>query len=150
MKAGFARVDITPSIGCSIGGDYNMVFAEGILTKLYANAVAFSDSETTVCAVSLDILEILQWQMDEIRAYVSERTGLPKEALFFSCTHTHTGPDVGGYLFETDKNYYAILMQKICDAVILATNDLKEAKAYIARTQTEGMTAIRPPFCNGG
>jgi len=109
MKAGFSRVDITPSIGCSMGGDYNMIFSDGILTKLYANAVAFSDQENTVCAVSLDILEILQWQMDEIRAYVSERTKLPKEALFLSCTHTHTGPDVGGYLFETDKNYYAIL-----------------------------------------
>ena len=143
MKAGFARIDITPSIGCSLGGDYNMIFSDGILSKLYANAVAFSDTETTVCTVSLDILEILQWQMDEIRTYVSERTGLPMEAIYLACTHTHTGPDVGGYLFETDKNYYAILMQKICDAVILAVEDLKDAKAYIARTQTEGLTAIR-------
>ncbi len=143
MKAGFARIDITPSIGCSMAGDYNMIFAEGILTKLYANAVAFSDGTTTVCSVSLDILEILQWQMDEIRAYVSGKTGLPKEALYFACTHTHTGPDVGGYLFETDRNYYAILMQKICDAVILAIADLKKAKAYTANTQTEGLTAIR-------
>lgn len=143
MKAGFARIDITPSLGCSMAGGYHKHYATEILTALYANAVAFSDEKTTAAAVSMDLLEMPQYQMDILRKYVSDHTGLPMEALFLSCTHTHSGPDVGGFLFDIDMNYFAVLCDKVSDAVTFAVRDLKEAKASIARTQAEGISAIR-------
>jgi len=143
MKAGFSRIEITPSLGCSLAGDYNKHHAEGFITGLYANAVAFSDGETTVCTVSLDLLEMPKYNMDKFRKYIADRTGLPYDALYIQCIHTHLGPDVGGFLFEIDQSYFNVLCGKVSDAVTLALRDMKDAKAYISRTTAEGISAIR-------
>lgn len=41
LKAGFARVDVTPNLGYSIEGYYEKRYADGVLDNLYATAVAF-------------------------------------------------------------------------------------------------------------
>ncbi len=144
MKAGFARIDITPPLGSVLIGYYDPRYADGIITPLEANAVAFSDGENTVAMVALDLLGVRQDTWDDIRYEISKKTGLPYEAIILCCTHTHTGPAVSkGFLFPPDDNYTSILFRKICDAITLAIADMKEATPYVARTQSEELTFIR-------
>ena len=67
MKAGFAKIDITPPLGVNLGGYYRERYSDHVIEPLYATAVAFSDGERTAIAISVDILEILQKDTDVIR-----------------------------------------------------------------------------------
>ena len=64
MKAGFARLDITPPFGTCISGYFNERRADGILDPLQAHAIAITDGERTAAVVSLDVIGINQQNMD--------------------------------------------------------------------------------------
>jgi len=145
MKAGYAKVDITPPLGAHLNGYYKIRVADHIIEPLFATAVAYTDGENTVVTITLDISEILQVDTDYIRGQVSERTGLPTEAIFIACTHPHTAPvisEIRGF-FKRDEAYYSIFVRKICDAASLAIADMKQARAFIARGKAEGISFVR-------
>ena len=60
LKAGFARIDITPPLGTRLVGYPRIRRAEGILDPLLATAVAVSDGENTAIMMSIDLIGIDQ------------------------------------------------------------------------------------------
>lgn len=145
MKAGFAKIEITPPLGFNLNGYYNERLATHIIEPLYATCVAYSDGDTTALTISLDISEILQKDTNDIRSRVSARTGVPFEAIFVACIHTHTAPvisEIPGF-FKRDAAYYEMFCAKICDAATLAIADMKEASAFIARGEAKGVSFSR-------
>ncbi len=152
MKAGFSRLDITPPLGAKLAGYFHLRPAEGITTPLYVNAVAFADNEgSTAVVLTLDILELMMRDTDVIRDMIVQRTGLDRDKILICCTHTHLGPEVSGMLFEPDQVYNDFFRRKICDAVKLAIDDMKEATAYTAKGMAEGISFIRLfRLTNGG
>ncbi|MBQ9098758.1 MAG: hypothetical protein IJY50_04935 [Clostridia bacterium] len=145
MKAGFAKVDITPPLGCVLNGYYTERYADRVIEPLYAIAVAYSDGQRTAVTVSLDISEILQRDTDDIRRQIAQRTGLPFEAIFVACIHTHTAPvisEIRGF-FKRDPDYYESFCRRICDCVCAAMKDMTEAEAFIARNEAKGISFVR-------
>ena len=145
MKAGFAKIDITPPLGAILCGYYHPRYADHVIEPLYATALAFSDRENTVLAISLDLLKMMQQDADVIRARIAEHVGVPFEAVFLACTHTHTGPVISedpGF-FPRDPEYYRVFTEKVCRAAAEAITDMKEAVASIARSDVEGITFVR-------
>ncbi|MBE6928760.1 MAG: hypothetical protein E7463_00635 [Ruminococcaceae bacterium] len=144
MKAGFARLDITPPFGTRISGYFEERRANGIIDPLQAHAVAFSDGEKTAAVVSLDVIGIRQVEMDIIRKRAAENNNIPYEAVFVACTHTHTGPEISaGRLFPNDPHYNDYLFNRISDAISLAIADMKEATVEIARSEAKGISFVR-------
>lgn len=145
MKAGIAKIDITPPLGAVLNGYYRERYADRVIEPLYVTALACSDGENTVLAISLDISEILQRDTNDIRARVSEATGVPFEGVFVACIHTHTAPvisEIRGF-FKRDPEYYQEFCDKICQAAREAIADLKEAEVSIARGKAEGISFVR-------
>ena len=66
--------------------------AEGIDMDLWVTALALRDGETTALHLDLDIQILTNQRADEIRAAVSEATGVPVENIRAAATHTHSGP----------------------------------------------------------
>ena len=58
LKAGFARVDITPPFGTPLAGYYEMRYADGILDPVYLNAVALGNEEERILLITADVLMI--------------------------------------------------------------------------------------------
>ena len=145
MKAGFAKIDITPSLGAVLNGYYRERYADRVIEPLYVSAVAYSDGERTILTISLDISEILQCDMNDIRARVAKRTGLPFEAIFVACIHTHTAPVISEIrsFFKRDHDYYEFFCDRICTAAAEAISDMKEATASIGRTEAKGISFVR-------
>ena len=144
MKAGFAKVDITPPLGSKLAGYFQLREATGIINPLSACAVAFcDDSGKTAVVVTLDILELMQRDTDVIRTMVAEKTGLDRDAVLLCCTHTHLGPEVSGMLFAPDEIYNKFFFSRICDAVKLAVDDLKDAEAFVAKKERPGLAFLR-------
>ena len=92
FKAGFGRVNITPSYGTPIIGYYIERKVEGVLDELEATAVAVSCSEDKAVLVSVDICELDGEDTARIREAVCKATGISEECIFIHATHTHTGP----------------------------------------------------------
>ena len=125
MKAGFARLDITPPLGVRLGGYYFERFAEGVIDPLYVNALAFSDGEHTAVALVCDLLGVYNDEFRTWSADIADAAGIPVEAVFLHMTHTHTGPVVLGTREPSDPQYDAWLHRRLCDAAVMAVRDLK-------------------------
>ena len=145
MKAGIAKLDITPALGANLNGYYRERPADRVIEPLYVTALAFSDGVNTALAISLDISEILQRDTDDIRTRVAQRTGLPFEAVFLHCIHTHTAPVISEILgfFKRDPEYYEFFCGQVCAAAEAAIADMQDAEASIARGKAEGVSFIR-------
>ena len=147
MKAGFARLEMTPPLGTPLCGYFHLRPADGIITPLYINAIALDDGETKAVLVTLDLEGMSRANNTVLREKIAERTGIDAEAMFIHCIHTHLGPVNGDYT-NPDKcsPYDHYLISRIGDTVILALEDMErsgEAKAYIARGKAEGISFVR-------
>ena len=82
MKAGFARLDVTPPNGTCIASRYfYFVPAEGFLEPLEVNALALADENKTVVLIAADFGGMTQSYMEKFRARVAERTKLPLDCI---------------------------------------------------------------------
>ena len=143
LRAGFARLEITPPLGVSLQGYYHDRKAEGILDPLLATAVAFGDGDHTAVAVSVDLIGINQEICDACRQVVARRNNLPYEAILIACTHTHLGPVVYDGLYGRDPIYNDVLFRRIADAVALALADMQPASVSIGRNTLKDVAFIR-------
>ncbi len=90
MKAGFAQVDFTPLEGFMPGEGLPFWARGEARCPLYANAAAFAGEETVIL-VSVDALALFTARADDLRARISEKTGVPVSHVLLAATHTHTG-----------------------------------------------------------
>lgn len=141
MKAGFSRVCITPPLGCELAGYYYSRKAKGVRDDLFVNAVAYDDGEKRALTISVDHLHLYTKEVTAFREMISERCSIPVEAIFISCTHTHTGPAVGGTLGNALYDEYIGI--KICDAAKLAIDDMEDANLSYAVGEAKNISFVR-------
>ena len=149
FEVGFARLDVTPPLGVDMTGYSQVRYADGVLDPLDAIAVAFSDGTNRAVVISVDIINLRAF-FDLYRKGVAEMTGLPPEAVFIACTHTHTGPGVGNCVygemfdsFEKATPYGRQIRDRLASVAKLALNDLAPATLSIARGEAKGISFIR-------
>src|SRR6187455_2552297 len=66
--------------------------AEGIDMDLWVTALALNSGSETALILDLDIQILTNQRADQIRAAVSQTTGLPVQNIRAAATHTHSGP----------------------------------------------------------
>lgn len=145
IQAGFARISITPTLQNSEDifseGKFIQVplagygarkgkSAKGIHDSIFVKAVALKENKQTLAIISADLLIMPPNIIDSVTARLSEE-GIQREQLFFSATHTHSGPGGwgSGYIGELfagkeSKNIEKWLVNQISKAVIIAFADL--------------------------
>jgi len=129
LQAGFGRVNITPMMGLRIRGYFKDRFVEGILDDLEVNVVALACEENKALLVTIDCCSIDTVDVNAFIANASKVTGVPEEAIFVHCTHTHTASYYG--LNSKDdliREYSEFVKKRIADAATYALADLKPAK----------------------
>ena len=146
LKAGFARVEITPHLGTYLTGYFEARYAEGVLDPLMVTAVVFDDGQKRAAIISCDLIGFNQVMMNDLRPMVAEAIGTEKEGVFICCTHTHLGPGLTvanqGYN-EEERPYINWFMKKVCDAAVLAVQDLAPAKLSYARGEVKDVAFVR-------
>lgn len=145
IKAGFARVDITPPLGTSVAGYYRRRIADGILDPLLATAVVFDDGEKRSALIQLDLIGFNQVNMDRLRKGVADRIGTVPEAVFAHCSHTHLGPIINPGRDGKAENleYVEWLLTRVADVAQLAVCDLAPAKMLYTRGEVKDVAFIR-------
>ncbi len=140
LKAGFARVDITPPLGSYLSGYFRDRYADGVLDPIELNAIALENGQETVVIVTADILYINLPYSEEIRRLISERINVPKNNVVVVALHQHTSIGLTKHspkntIFE-DHAYMDVLHRKFADVAQMAVNDLAEATLWVDEEPT--------------
>ena len=108
LLLGAAREDITPNIGARIFGYSPTQYSERIRDRLSVTALAFGCGEKKSMLITATVGEIATALTNQLRAEISERTGISTDAIIIAATHTHSGPtlvDMIGW-GDIDYEYY--------------------------------------------
>lgn len=153
LKAGFARVDVTPPLGAELSGYFYVRYAKGVLDPLELNAVAVSNGTDTVILMAIDFIGIRMNYMDQLRDLIAQRTGVPKSNILIAALHQHTSCCLadGRETNLTDKTFLDVLFRKFGDAAQMAVDDLKDATVSVAAQEVaEPIAFVRRYFTADG
>lgn len=144
FQVGFGKVNITPlySVPLSGYGNSSQRMSTGFRSYLYAICLAVSDGTNTVLLYSIDVGACYS-PLVAMRPNVADELGYPLENVYFSCTHIHSGVDLGNGAEPSVKKYAAELEDWLIEAGELALADLNPATMQIATVETEGLNFIR-------
>ena len=159
LRAGCAKVNITPPVGVWLSGYGGRDKpSDDIMDELFARALVVSDGNNALALVAVDLLWVPLDLTNEVRASVEEKTGIPGQNVMICASHTHFGPKIYGKVNlgagvennAVDGAYVQTLTRKIADAVYLAHKDMGEAKVGSNRVELAEISYHRRPRGDDG
>ncbi len=136
MRAGVARVDITPPPGIDLTGFIARDGpCSGVHDPLLVTAFVAEQADQRVALVSCDLIGLGAALVRRVRARVAAETGLPPDAQLYACTHTHAGPETGVIptLGIPDPSYLSRLEEALVTAVRSAAEQVQPVRLGWAR-----------------
>jgi hypothetical protein len=143
LKAGFARLDVTPPLGTGVTGYFEPRTSQGVLDPIYLNAIALNDGQNTALIIAGDFLHMMESVATEYRELIESETGIEKSNIMIHCIHQHTSTTPGSTT-DIPREYADLLRRKFRDAAVLALADMAEATFSYAEEETaEPISFIR-------
>ncbi|MBE6604295.1 MAG: hypothetical protein E7639_01135 [Ruminococcaceae bacterium] len=154
LKAGFAKVDITPPFGTPIAGYFRERQTKGVLDPLSLCCLALEADEEKMLIITADFLGIEMARCREMAASIEARTGIPAASVIIQALHPHTSPVITtkpGLNYTYQGTYFDMIMLKVGDVAELALADLEEATMAIAAGETaEQISFVRRYYMKDG
>ena len=142
IKAGFARIDVTPPLGTPLAGYFSSRISEGVLDPLQLNAVAFGSGEVSALLIVCDLIGVTMERADVYRAHVAAATGVDADHILLTSLHQHTSIYIGGrigdaedYALVEDVAYLDVLQRKFCDVARMAIADMSDARLFTSEAE---------------
>jgi len=141
-RVGVARVDITPDYPIRLNGfGFRREESEGVTQRIWAKALAVQAGEgPPVIVMSVDSLGIRETMVDEVVRRIGPKTGVTRDRIAVTFTHSHTTPKVNGAsdtIFSTPipaehqthiDRYTDALTSALEQAALAAVADLKPGR----------------------
>ncbi len=149
LQTGYYKTNINPPLGIGISGYFVPRFAQGFLDDITASAFVLSCDDTRIAILSIDACILETALVARYREAIEKATGISKDQIFLTNTHTHTGPlfcetDMFEAPMEPVEKYAAFVEERLVDAVKLALADLVPTRmAYGTGTAPERVAYIR-------
>jgi hypothetical protein len=116
-KVGVGEEIITPPIGVPMAGYMRTGVSTGVHDDLHVRSLVIEGADgTPVVMMTLSIINLDAKFTDRIRAKINAETGIPEENILISCTHTHSGPDVG----RAGEDYIGFLIDQAAKSAVEA------------------------------
>ncbi|MBR4184135.1 MAG: hypothetical protein IKQ87_00085, partial [Clostridia bacterium] len=150
LKAGFARLDVTPPLGSPLTGYYRNRYADGVLDPIELCALALDDGASQKLIVTVDFCYVGEKVCIELRDRIAKATGVPADGIQIHSLHQHTSIHLSGkpcmlYVdYIQDPMYFDVLYRKFEDAAKMALDDLHPAALSVAEAETpEPLSFVR-------
>lgn len=146
LSVGYGRVDISPVEPTPLRGyGYSSGrLSSKILDPLYATCIALTDSgNNTVLLFTLDMTNSYTAVMDAARLQISNKTGIPVDAIMVSATHNHSSPDLENPDEPSVPRYIEKLKGWMTQAALDALDNRAPTRVYITATATENLNFVR-------
>jgi len=107
FRAGAYAQDISPvKFPAPVNGSMSANFASGIHDPMHARCLALHDGKRALVFVVVDACLIPREVCEEAKDIASKETGIPKEHMLISATHTHSAAALTPvFQSETDPDY---------------------------------------------
>ena len=132
LKAGAATSNITPPLGANIVGGFKPSPSTHIHDELHARCLVLDNGEKKLVLVVCDLLGLHRSVSDEARRLIQTETGIPKEQVLISGTHTHSASAAHGVTRYKNEQvldeYQTFVARRIADGVRRAVNVLRPAE----------------------
>ena len=151
LSAGFARQDITPDYPVHLSGygDDETRLSQGVRDNIYLTCIAVTDGDETVLIYTADTLSLASFLPERIRPLVTQATGIPGDHVFFTGTHSHSGPAL-----YTDEEPTVRFRESLIAAAVsvaqAALSDRAPASMLSTTQEVPGMNFIRHYRMNDG
>ena len=139
LRVGFGKAKIQPpdlNIRLTGGGDPNR-YVTGVLDEMYLTCIAVTDTGgNDLLLYTVDIQNFANSWGKHAREFISERTGIPTTHIYFSCTHTHSTPELC-YDSEANRKFCQVFEDGLIKATDDALADRAEAEIYVGSAYGE-------------
>ncbi len=151
FRAGYAKVDITPTVFPILAAESTTGVFKNAKDPLYATCVAVDDGlGNTALIVTMDIKGTYEYIQTNMMKRMTEATGLPEENIMLSATHNHSAPassdDSNKPKFSWDDTIYNWLDEvfaKMGPLALEAIEDLSPTEIFFTDEDTTGMAYVR-------
>lgn len=151
LRAGRAKVVITPPVGCVMGNSYGVEISNGVSSDIHTKAVVFEIDGVKAAIVACDLISLHRPIVARARALIAERTGVSPERVILAATHCHAGPQTHPPLYnlgpesarKLNADYVEKLPGLIAESVRLAEADLQAAKVSVGRGHEDSISFNR-------
>lgn len=152
LRAGAAKVDITPKPGVSLDGPISKNGpVTGVHDPLHARALVLADDETRLAIVICDACMIGRDVFDAAKAIAHEKTNIATDHMLMAATHTHAAPRAAHIGTEPlDDEYHRWLAEQIAAAVVEADKNLAPAQVGWGSFQKPEFIRCRRHLCQPG
>jgi neutral ceramidase len=134
LRAGTARLDITPQLGHNLAGWIDVRPATRQVTPILLRALALGTNQVQVLIFTCDLVGIGSDLLQRIEEEIREKLGIPRSHVFVLPSHNHYGPSVyGSYAGDTEltaqeAEYTRDLIEKFALAAQSALENLQPVK----------------------
>ena len=150
LLAGAAIINVTPQKPMFLHGYPHVErTSEGIHDPLYASALVIDNGEVQIGFCAVDVIFISREIAANVRIRVHEQTGIPKQNLMISASHTHSGPVTFSDIFydpvvpKADPEYISYLTNKLVDVYVKAFQNKRASKIAITTADGTGVGGNR-------
>lgn len=160
VRAGFAKVDITPTVPTPMAGYYQGRLSTETHDPLWCRATVLDDGNTQVALVALDLITTTRWLTTATRDRIADKISIPAENVLLSATHSHTGPvmydpensryQLLGNANPATEKYMAELPEKIADCVAEAFQERQAVRIHAGVGEEKDLAFNRRFFMNDG
>jgi hypothetical protein len=129
LRAGAAATDITPKeFPLNMPGGFSANLAESAHDPLHARALVLDDGTTTLVMAVVDNLGAGPDVLAEAKEIASQRTGIPKEHMLVSSTHSHSAAPLSNRSGPPQVvAYRKVFVEGLADAITRAHAALRPA-----------------------
>lgn len=152
LKAGAAKVDITPAMGVSMDGPISKPGpATSVHDPLHARALVLDSQGVRIGLVVCDACVISAEVFERAKDELVQQHGWSAQHLLMSATHTHAAPRLNHIGTQPiDEAYHQQVAEGIVQAVVTATGHLQDARLAYASFERADLLACRRMLCEPG
>lgn len=160
LRAGFAKVDITPTVPTPMAGYYQGRLSTETHDPLWCRATVLEEGSTRVAIVALDLITTTRWLTTDARERIASKTSVPGEHVLISATHSHTGPvmydpanaryQLLGNANPATEKYMAELPDKIAVCISEAVKNLGNVRVHAGVGEERELAFNRRFFMSDG
>lgn len=153
MRAGAARIEITPRASVWMDGMIRAHPSAGVHDPLFARALVLANNEDRNDAfviVSVDVCALKEKDARIVRQTTADKVGIPAERIIIAATHTHSGPATVGLFNPVERDYVEALLGKLVTVIEEAANDTKTAMAGCGSGQEDTISHYRRLLTDDG
>ncbi len=155
MRAGFAKVDITPDLdrqkvfGLGYWFQRSIRFT-GVRDPLFVRCAAIGQGRELCFIISVDSTLDSFGFCPGASARITRQFNIPLSQVFIHCTHTHSAPLSGMNGKDDVSGYGRMVEDRIVESAVQATRNQHDITVSLAQTRVSGILYNRRPLLADG